>query len=58
MKLSRPKKTTWWTAVLLGLAGILLHEGIVAVPVLSGLSFWFVAGGFLLLVLATLLKGL
>ena len=58
MKLSRPKKTTWWTAVIIGLAGILLQQGIVSIPVLSGLSFWLVTAGFLLLVLATLLKGL
>ncbi len=58
MKLSSPKKTTWWTALALGLAGILLHEGVLSLPVLSGLAFWFVAGAFLLLVLATMLKGL
>jgi len=58
MKLSRPKKTTWWTALILGLVGILLHEGIVSIAVISGLSFWFIAVAFLLLILATAIKGL
>jgi hypothetical protein len=58
MKLSRPKKTTWWTALILGLVGILLHEGIISIAVISGLSFWFVAVAFLLLILATAIKGL
>jgi hypothetical protein len=58
MKLSQPKKTTWWTALILGLVGILLHEGIVSIAVISGLSFWFVAVAFILLALATTIKGL
>jgi len=58
MKLSKPKNATWWVAVILGAAGILLHEGVVSIPLLSGLAFWFVAVAFLLLALATFLKGL
>jgi hypothetical protein len=56
MRLSRPKNTTWWIAVILGVLGILSQ--FVSIPVLSGWSFWLVAAGFVLLALATYLKDL
>jgi hypothetical protein len=59
MKLSAPKVTTWLVALVVGAVGILIHVGsmsIVAVP--YGLGFWLVAVAFLLLLVATLLKGL
>ena len=56
MKLSRPKNTTWWIAVVFGVLGILAH--LVVIPVLSGYAFWLVAVGFVLLALATYLKDL
>lgn len=56
MKLSAPKVITWWIAVALGVLGLLGHLG--AVDVLSEYSFWLVAAGFVLLVLATLLNDL
>ncbi len=56
MKLSEPKTITWWIAVILGVLGILAK--IVTIPVLSGIAFWLVAAGLVLLVLATLIKGL
>jgi hypothetical protein len=56
MKLSAPKNVTWWVAVVLGVLGIL--GSLVAIPFVSTYSFWFVVVGFVLLVLATLLKDL
>jgi uncharacterized membrane protein HdeD (DUF308 family) len=56
MKLSAPKKVTWWIAVILGVLGILAT--FVSLPLVSANAFWFVAIGFVLLALATLLNGL
>lgn len=42
--------------MIVGVAGILAH--LVTIPVLSGIAFWLVAAAFVLLVLATYLKGL
>ena len=56
MKLSSPKTVTWWIAVVLGVLGIL--GNFVSLPVVSGLAFWFVAVGFVILALATYLKDL
>lgn len=56
MRLSRPKIVTWWLAVILGVLGIISQ--FVAIPGLSDWSFWLVAAGFVLLVLATFLKDL
>jgi hypothetical protein len=56
MNLSEPKFITWLIAVILGVLGIIAF--LVTIPVLSGFAFWLVAAGFVLLALATLLKGL
>ena len=56
MKLSAPKNVTWWIAVVVGVLGIL--GTLVSIPLVSANAFWFVAVGFVLLALATLLKGL
>ncbi len=56
MKLSAPQQVTWWIAVIVGVVGIIAY--LVTIPVLSGYAFWLVAAAFVLLVLATLLKGL
>lgn len=55
MKTNAPKQVTWWVAVIIGAAGILAN--FVTIPVLSGFSFWLVAIGFILLALATVLRG-
>ena len=55
MKLSSPKKTTWWIAVILGGLGIL--GTLVSIPVVSTYAFWLVAIGLILLALGTYLKG-
>ena len=56
MNLSAPKRTTWWLAFVVGVVGIVSNY--VSLPVISANAFWFVAVGFVLLVLATLLKNL
>lgn len=54
MRLSRPKNVTFWIAVILATLGLIGRF----VAVLSPLSFWLVLAGFILLVLALLIKGL
>jgi hypothetical protein len=56
MKLSPPKKITFWVSVILGLLGLI--GTFVTIPVVSGFAFWFVFVGFALLVAGLLLKGL
>jgi len=56
MKLNAPKTVTWWVAVIVGVLGIL--GKLVDIPFVSDYSFWFAAAAFVLLALATYLKGL
>jgi nicotinamide riboside transporter PnuC len=56
MKLSAPKQITWWIALVVGVVGVLAF--LTPIPVLSGFAFWLVVVAFVLLILATLLKGL
>ena len=58
MKLNAPKTTTWLLAVIIGGIGILSHIGIARIPIISPLAFWLVAGAFILLVLAAILREL
>lgn len=56
MNLSAPKVITWWVAVAFGALGLLGHFAIVSA--LAANAFWLVTAGFVVLVLATLLKDL
>jgi len=56
MKLSKPKVITWWIAVIVGVLGIL--GTFTKISFVSAHAFWFVAFGFVLLAIATLLKDL
>jgi hypothetical protein len=56
MKLSAPKTITWWIAVVVGVLGILGQ--FVSIPFVSANAFWLEAAAFVLLALATYLKGL
>lgn len=56
MKLSAPKKVTWIVAVVVGVIGIL--GMFTKLPVVGDFSDWFVVAAFVLLALATYLKGL
>jgi hypothetical protein len=57
VRLTPPSTASWLIALIVGGLGILIHLG--AVHVRLGVdSFWLVAGGFLLLVVASLVRGL
>ena len=56
MKLNAPKKITWIIAVVIGVVGIIAK--FVTIPLLSVYAFWLVVIAFVLLALATYLKGL
>jgi len=56
MRLSAPKNTTWLLALILG--GLGIASNFVTIPVVGGYTFLLVSAGFVLLVLATFLKGL
>ena len=56
MKLTPPKRITFWISVLLGVLGFIGQ--VASVPLLSPFAFWLLFVGFALLVLALLVKGL
>lgn len=57
MRLTPPSTASWLIAVILGVLGILLHENVVHIRV--GIeSFWLVAAAFMLLGVASLVRGL
>jgi hypothetical protein len=56
MKFTPPKKITWWIALALGVIGLVAN--LVTIPVLTGLAFWLVLVGLVLLLLANVLTGL
>jgi hypothetical protein len=56
MNLSAPKSTTFYIALVLGVLGILGF--FIQLPFISGYAFWFVAIGFILLVLGIMLPDL
>ena len=68
MRLSSPKKVTWWVALVIGLAGILafiigifVHIPCVIIPLIPFfmmLGFILVTAGFIIYALSTALKGL
>ena len=51
-----PKNLTWLVAVILGALGIIGH--FVVIPVVTPNQYWFVVAGFVILAIATKLKGL
>ena len=56
LKLSAPKETSWWIAVIFGVLGILGH--FTSIPFATENQFLFVSIGFVLLALATYFKNL
>jgi hypothetical protein len=56
MKLNAPKQITWIIALILGLLGI--FGTLVDIPLVTEYNFWFVVIGWLLLIIATITKGL
>lgn len=57
MKLTPPKTITFWIAVILGVIGILAVLGVFSI-LGAGKDVYFLIAGFVLLVLANLLKDL
>ena len=58
MKLSAPKQTSWLISAIIGLVAILNVYGGLGLPIISGNEFPALVLAFLLLLLATLVKGL
>ena len=57
MKLSAPKQITWIIALILGIVGILAT--LVTLPVITAaIGFWLVVVAFVLLLIATITRGL
>ena len=57
MRLTPPSVASWVIALVVGGLGILIHIG--AVHLRLGVDpFWLVGGGFLLLLIASLVRGL
>ncbi|MGE0132366.1 MAG: hypothetical protein AB7U82_30150 [Blastocatellales bacterium] len=55
MKTNAPGKTLWLISVIVGALGIVSNQ--VAISGISPYSFWLLAIGFVVLVVATLIKG-
>jgi hypothetical protein len=56
MQLNPPKKIVWWIALIVGLLGVIFS--VVSMPFLTAISFWLVVIAWLLMILATYMKGL
>jgi hypothetical protein len=56
MKLTPPKAITWWIALVLAVLGIVAK--FVSMGPVTTYNFWFVVASAVLLLIATLLKGL
>ena len=56
MNLSAPKNTTFYVAAVLGLLGLLGF--LIQIPFVTGLAFWFVFVGFLVLGAGVMLPNL
>jgi len=57
VRLTPPSTASWLIALIVGGLGLLLRLGVVHMR-LGVDSFWLVAGGFLLLLIASLVRGL
>jgi 4-hydroxybenzoate polyprenyltransferase len=55
MRLTPPKKLTFWLAIILGALGVIAKLGLVAV--LAPYAFWLVVAGLVLLALGNAVKG-
>jgi len=58
MRLSPPTTVTWVVALALGVLGLLAQQGIFRIPGVDVNPFWMVSIGWVLLLVATLVKGL
>jgi hypothetical protein len=58
MRLTPPATATWIIALVFGVLGMLAQQGIFRIPGLDVSPFWMVAIGYVLLLVAPLVKGL
>jgi len=56
MKLNAPTKLVWIISLILGILSVL--SVLTDIPIVSDYSYWFMAIAWVLLILATALKGL
>jgi hypothetical protein len=56
MKTNAPKQIVWIIALILGLLGI--FGTFIEIPIATEYGFWLLAAGWLLLIIATVTKGL
>ena len=54
MRLNAPKQITWWIALIIEVIGVLAY--FIAIPVLSGIVFWILLIGFVLLFLGHIFR--
>ena len=57
MRLSAPHKAVWLIALIVGAMGVLMHMRVIHLR-LGVEDFWLVAGSLILLLVATLFKGM
>lgn len=55
VQLTPPKRWVFWVSVVLAALGVI--GSLVSIPVVSGLAFWLVVVGFVLLALGNSVKG-
>ena len=55
MKLTPPKQITFWISIALAVLGLV---ALFAIPAIAAYAIWIVLAGFVLLVVALLVKGL
>ncbi|MGD8458470.1 MAG: hypothetical protein PVF83_19005 [Anaerolineales bacterium] len=55
MRLTPPKKIVFWISVILAVLGLIAY--FVSIPFLSGITFWLVVAGYVLLFLGNAVKG-
>lgn len=58
MRLTPPATVTWIIALVVGVLGILAQQGIFRIPGVAVDPFWLVTIGYVLLLVATLVRGL
>jgi hypothetical protein len=56
MKLNPPTTIAFWISVVLAALGLL--GSFITIPVVSGLAFWFVVVGYLVLLVSLFVKGM
>jgi len=58
MRLTPPATATWIIALVIGVLGILAQQGAFRIPGLGIQPFWLVTIGYVLLLIAPLVKGI